>query len=203
MINELFKKGVSGSGLKLGVVQLMNTIKSSFFLPDYMQYSDISSIFKLRGSRLDLSNNRGIFNLAVLRKILDKLIYLDKYQDLDISMSDSNIGAHKNKNVRNQLFIVYGVINNVISGGKDCIDIQMYDLVQAFDALWLEDCMNDLYDAIPENKRDDKLALVYQTNVRNLVAVSGTDRTGKYAQNSTARWGLGAYGVFSQHRQNW
>ena len=32
--------------------------------------------------------------------------------------------------------------------------------------------MNDLYDALPENKRDDKLALVYQTNVRNLVAVN-------------------------------
>ena len=87
-------------------------------------------------------------------------------------MSDSNIGARKNKNVRNHLFIVYGVINSVLNGGKDCIDIQIYDLVQAFDALWLEDCLNYLYDALPENKRDDKLALVYQTNVKNLVAVN-------------------------------
>ena len=64
-----------------------------------MEYSDISSIFKNKGPGQDLKNDRGIFILAVLRKILDKLINLDKYPDLDLSLSDSNIGAHKNKNV--------------------------------------------------------------------------------------------------------
>ena len=53
-----------------------------------------------------------------------------------------------------------------------CIDIQVYDLQQAFDALWLEDCLNNLYDSLPEHSRDDKLALVYQTNVNNRVAVN-------------------------------
>ena len=61
-------------------------------------------------------------------------------------MSDSNIGAQKNMNIKNHLFIVYGVINSVLKEGNTCIDIQIYDLVQAFDALWLNDCMNDLYD---------------------------------------------------------
>ena len=152
----------------------MNTVTFSFFIPEYMEYSDISSIFKNKGSRQDLKNDRGIFILAVLRKILDKLINLDKYPDLDLSMSDSNIGARKNKNVRNHLFVVYGIVNSIVNGGKGCVDIQIYDLVQAFDSLWLEDCLNDLYDALPDNKRDDKLALVYQTNVKNLVAVNTT-----------------------------
>ena len=48
----------------------------------------------------------------------------------------------------------------------------MYDLEQAFDALWLEDTLNDLYDALPDHARDDKLALVYETNISNLVAVN-------------------------------
>ena len=172
MINELFKSGVAGTGFKQGLVKLMNSIKSSFLIPEFMQYSDISSIFKNKGSRQDLKNDRGIFNLAVLRKIFDKLMYLDKYPDLELSMSDSNIGARKKKNVRNHLFIVYGVINSVLRGGKGCIDIQIYDLIQAFDALWLQDCLNDLYDCLPDYQRDDKLALVYQTNVKNLVAVN-------------------------------
>ena len=159
-------------GLKLGAVHLINTVTFSFFIPEYMEYSDISSIFKNKGSQQDLKNDRGIFILAVLRKILDKLINLDKYPDLDLSMSDSNIGARKNKNVRNHLFVVYDIVNSILNGGKGCVDIQIYDLVQAFDALWLEDCLNDLYDALPDNKRDDKLALVYQTNVKNLVAVN-------------------------------
>ena len=116
-------------------------------------------------------NDRGIFILPVLRKILDKLTYNDKYPELDIAMSDSNIGARKNKNIRNHLFIIHGVINSVIQGEDRCVDIQVYDVEQAFDALWLEDCLNDLYDCLPEESRDDKLALVYETNVNNLVAV--------------------------------
>ena len=68
MINELFKKDVAGIGLKQGVIGLMNTVKTSFFMPEYMEYSDISSIFKNKGSRQDLKNDRGIFILAVLKK---------------------------------------------------------------------------------------------------------------------------------------
>ena len=119
-----------------------------------------------------MSNDRGIFVLTVLRKILDKLTYLDKYPGLDINMSDSNIGARKNKNIRNHLFIIHGIINSVIQGEEKCVDMQVYDLEQCFDALWLEDCLNDLYDSLPDEMRDDKLALVYETNVNNLVAVN-------------------------------
>ena len=110
--------------------------------------------------------------LTVLRKIMDKLIYNDKYPSLEKNMSDSNIGSMKNKNVRNHLFMVYGIINDVIKGKKKCIDMQIYDLVQAFDALWLEDCMNDLYDSLPKEERNDKLSLVYESNVKNLVEIN-------------------------------
>ena len=47
------------------------------------------------------------------------------------------------------------------------MDIQIYDLVQAFYSLWLQDCMNDIYDCLPENQRDRKLALIYETNINN------------------------------------
>ena len=171
MINELFKPGVCGQDLKLGILQLMNNIKTSFTIPQFMQLADITSIYKNKGSRQDLNSDRGIFVLSVLRKVFDKLIYEDKYKDLEMSMSDSNIGAMRGKNVRNHLFIVYAVINNVLKS-KSCIDVQIYDLVQAFDSLWLEDCMNELYDALPEKQRDDKLGLVFQTNVNNLVAIN-------------------------------
>jgi hypothetical protein len=110
--------------------------------------------------------------LTVIRKILDKLTYLDKYPELDKSMSGSNIGARRNQNIRNHLFMIHGIINSVIQAEDKCIDIQVYDLEQAFDALWLEDCMLDLYDSLPEEECDDKLALIYETNVNNLVAVN-------------------------------
>ena len=86
-----------------------------------------------------MKNDRGIFGLPVLRNIIDKMIYEDKYDDIDASMSNSNIGARRKKNIRNHLFIIYGIINSVVQGQDGCIDIQIYDLVQAFDALWLDD----------------------------------------------------------------
>ena len=66
---------------------------------------------------MELSSDRGIFTLGILRKILDKLAYYDKYPALEQNMSYSNIGALKHKNVRNHLFIVYGIISNVVREG--------------------------------------------------------------------------------------
>ena len=105
------------------------------------------------------------------QKILDKVIYHDKYEDIDQNMSDSNVGARKRRNIKDHLLVIHGVINSVIKGKEDCIDMQLYDLIEAFDSLWLEDCLIDLYDTIPEEKRDDKLALLHEANQTNLVAV--------------------------------
>ena len=171
MLNELFKPGVIGCDLKEAVLQLMNGIKREMVVPSMMQLSNITTLYKNKGSRFDIENERGIFILTVLRKIFDKLIYNDKYQDIDQGMSDSNIGARRQKNIKNHLFVVYGIINSIINEEKSCIDICIYDLEKAFDALWLEDCLIDLYDTLPEEQHDDKLALVYEANRSNLVAV--------------------------------
>ena len=172
MINELFKPGVMGKDLKLSTLSLMNGIRENFFFPEYMQLANISSIYKSKGCRFDLESDRGIFNLPVLRKILDKLNYEDKYPHIDENMSDSNIGGRRGQTIKNHLFIIYGIINSVLVEEKSCIDIQIYDIVKAFDRLWLDDCMNDLYDSLPSEQQDDKLALIYQSNVKNLVAVN-------------------------------
>ena len=87
-------------------------------------------------------------------------------------MSDSNIGARKDRNIRDHLFIVYGVINSVVNGYDDPVDIQIYDVEKCFDALWLEDCMLDLYETLPLEARDNKLSLIYNRNQDNYVAVN-------------------------------
>ena len=142
MVNELLKPNIMGQDLKLATLQLMNGIKKNMFFPDFMELANISSIYKNKGSKFDLENDRGIFILPVLRKVFDRLIYEDKYPEIDEKMSDSNIGARRGKNVKFHLFMIYGIINNVLNEVKMDIDIQIYDLVKAFDILWLDDCMN-------------------------------------------------------------
>ena len=87
-------------------------------------------------------------------------------------MSDSNIGARKHKNIRDHLFILYSVINSVINGNNECIDIQIFDIQKCFDSLWIDDCFNDLYDVLPFNQRNNKISLLYKGNKTNLVAVN-------------------------------
>ena len=87
-------------------------------------------------------------------------------------MSDSNIGARKHKQVKDHLFILHGIINSVIHGKESCIDIHIYDLEQAFDALWLDDCMSDLFDSLSKENRDEKIAWLYKLNERNLVSIN-------------------------------
>ena len=137
MINEIFKKNVMGQDLQLAVIELMNGIKLTFDFPEYMELANISTLYKNKGSRYDLENVCGIFILTVLRKILDKLIYKEKYPGIESNMSDSNIGARRGKNIKNHLFVLYGIMNSVIVEEKSCVDIQIYDIVKAFDTYGL------------------------------------------------------------------
>ena len=94
---------------------------------------------------------------TILRSIMMRLIYLDFYTILDESMSDSQVGGRKAKNIRNYVWIVNGIIGDVLNSKiKKPVDIQIYDYRQCFDSLWLQECLNDLYSAGLNN---DKLAL--------------------------------------------
>ena len=168
MIREIFKPGVIGSDLKSSMLMLCNRIKEDIKIPAFMEWANIISIYKGKGDKLDLNNDRGIFIVNIFRSILMKLVYNDKYPTVDSNMSDSNVGARRGKGVRNHLFIVHGVINEVIQDKSKSLDIGILDYRQCFDSMWLEDTINDLYEA---GITDDKLALIYKSNETNKVAV--------------------------------
>ena len=106
-----------------------------------------------------------------MKKMLDKLLYVDIYDGIDDNMSDCNVGSRKRRNVKDHLLVIHGVINSVVNGNEDCIDLQIYDLVKAFDGLWLEDCLNDIYDNTPRENKNEKISLLYESNRMNMVAV--------------------------------
>ena len=67
-VNELFKSGCAGSDLLESLLLLNNGVKY-FFLPEYMLLENITTVFKNKGSRYDMNNDRGIFILTLFKKV--------------------------------------------------------------------------------------------------------------------------------------
>ena len=168
-INELFKLNVIGQDLKRSLLGMFNGLKTEQVIPLFMNHANVTTVPK-RGSSLLLENERGIFRVSVLRFILMRLIYNDKYPVIDANMSDCQMGGRKRKGCRNNIFIVNGIIHDVMSSKKkEAISLQIYDYKQMFDAINLEQAASDLYDAGVE---DDDLTLIYEANKDIQMAVN-------------------------------
>lgn len=168
LIYELFRPEWAGSDLTNSLLLLFNGIKENMFVPSFLLLANITSLYKNKGERSNFDNDRGIFGLVKIRIILDKLMYKDLYPIIDKKMSDSNIGAREERNIRDHLFVVNGVVNEVINGKGEDTDLQIYDISKCFDSMWLKETLNDVYDT---NIKNDKLALLYETNKKSEVAV--------------------------------
>ena len=117
LFNELFKSNSIGEDLKKSLLVMFNRLKEEKIIPLFMNYANITTVPK-KGSKLLLENERGIFRVSVLRSILMRLIYNKKYEEIDMKMSDCQMGARKNKGCRNNLFIINGIIHEVMSSIK-------------------------------------------------------------------------------------
>ena len=45
---------------------------------------------------------------------MDRLIYIDSYETIDSNLTDANVGARKERSVRDNMFVVNAVTNSVI-----------------------------------------------------------------------------------------
>ena len=106
----------------------MNKIKEEQSYPEALKLCNITSIWKRKGSRNQIDNYRGIFRVTIFRSILDRLIYNDEYITIDSNLSDSNVGARKGRNIRDNLFVLNAVTNSVINGNLEAVDLQVFDV---------------------------------------------------------------------------
>ena len=166
--NDIFHIDVAGDDLKQAIILMMNRVKREQIYPEVLEDCDISSIYKNKGSRNSFENYRGIFRVPILRTILDRLIYNDEYPIIDDNLSDSNVGARKNRNIRDNIFVLNAITNSVVNGKEDPVDIQLFDVEKCFDALCVEECINDIFEAGLDN---DKLNLLYIENQNANIAI--------------------------------
>ena len=106
----------------------------------------ITSIHKNKGSKSLLSNECGIFNLSKLKSLMDKLIYEDIYEKIDKNLSCSNAGGRKGRGCRDQLFILYGIINEAVNGRSNSLCLQSVDVIMCFDKMNFSETHNDFWD---------------------------------------------------------
>ena len=95
------------------------------------------------------------------------------------SMTVSQIGAVKNKSLRNHIFVVNSIMSDVLSSKKKSpIDLNIMDFKQMFDSEEVPICLNALYEA---GVKDDIFALLCEANTSATFAIktpSGiTDKT--------------------------
>ena len=106
--------------------------------------------------------------MVKIRSLLDKLIYNEKYPIIDSEMSSSNIGGRKNRNIRDHLFVINAILQDIKQNKKECIDIGIYDVMKCFDKMWASETANDLYEV---GVNDDTFVLIANSNQSCQIAI--------------------------------
>ena len=123
-------------------------------------------IYKKKGSKKVLKFYRGIFLTIVISKIFEKLIK----DRIEVKLCKINIlqaGARRNRGGPDNVFLLRGCIDHHLFT-KQSLFITAYDFEQAFDSLWLEDCVLSLSKLGIEK---DILQLIYNMNRRAKVTI--------------------------------
>ena len=84
-MNEIFKEGVAGRDLKCSMLIFFNRMKTENKIPQFFRKADVATIYKGKGEKCNLTNDRGIFIVTIFRSLLMRLIYGDKYEETSIA----------------------------------------------------------------------------------------------------------------------
>ena len=156
----------AGEGLLLPLLDLFNQIKRSKTHPKQWNSVLITIIYKNKGSRKSLVNYRGIFLASIVSKVFERMLK----NRIKVNMENVNLcqaGARPNRGPPDNTFILNAVIDHCMYIGK-CLHITAYDFEQAFDSLWLQDCILSLRKlGIP----DYLLQLIYNLNREATISV--------------------------------
>ena len=142
--NEILKKG--GNDIAESLTAMFNKILNKNKWPGEWKKVKIKSIYKNKGSKEDLNNQRGIFLTSIVQKVFERIILNRQYQKIDNSMSEFQNGARKQRSSSEHLYITRAIIYyyNYLNIP---IMMQFYDLEKCFDRLWLRKCMTVLWES--------------------------------------------------------
>ena len=207
LINEIFK--VDGSDLVMSLTKIVNRIKNESLVPRLFIKKNVTTIYKGKGSKLDLDNERGIFVGTVPNTILQKLLHKSIYDTIDSNLGDSNVGGRKGMNIRSHSFIVNSIIHETATTNSKPVDILILDYAKAFDAMSVDVTMNDMFNTgINDNKlnlmnacdKEAHVAIKTPLGLTNRIPVDSTVAQGDV--NSTVKCTVSVSNISEEHEDN-
>ena len=105
----------------------------------------IKSIYKNKGKKDEMKNQRGIFITSNMSKLCEKVIKERNREKLEKKITRFQNGATKGRGARDNLMILQAIMDYNRQIGNN-VYILITDAVKCFDKLWLEDCCNSLYE---------------------------------------------------------
>ena len=132
----------AGEGLLAPLLKIFNAIRVSKDIPKQWNNVLISLIYKNKGSKKELVNYRGIFLTVIVSKVFESLLK----KRMSTELKEVNLlqaGSRTNRSPADNTFLLRGCIDHQKYLGG-CLYITAYDFEQAFDSLWLQDCVLSL-----------------------------------------------------------
>ena len=156
----------AGIGILLPLLDIYNAVKNSKQPPKQWNDVIITIIYKNKGSRKQLVNYRGIFLASIVSKIFERLIKNRTRSSME-KINLCQAGSKVNRGPPDNIFILNAVVDHAIYLGKS-VYITTYDFEQAFDSLWLEDCILSLRKL---GISDEFLQLIFNLNKKAVIRV--------------------------------
>ena len=157
----------SGNDFRQSILRMVNVIKNVKECASEWSNMVIQTIMKKTGPKRRLENYRGVFLVPIASLIFEKLLKNRVNPYLEENMTKFQTGGWNGKGVVDNLFTLRGIIDPAKYLGRE-LWLTFYDIEKCFDRLWLEDCINSLWD---NGVADEILYLIFMMNRRANIVI--------------------------------
>jgi len=123
----------------------------------------IKSIYKNKGSRMEMKNRRGIFLTNIVSKLYEKVIMNKTKEHIKISKYQGQEG----RSIKDNWIAIMAVMDMNRRLKRDT-HMLFADAVKCFDKLWLDDCLLDLKEA---GMREKEIKVIRKLNEKARIEI--------------------------------
>lgn len=154
--NEMIIEG--GEEMVKSITTMCNRIAEENVIPREWEDMVVKTIYKNKGSRMEVGNRRGLFLTSVMSKVYEKAI-MTKTEG-GIKTSEYQNGGKKERSTKDNWIAIMAAMEGNKERKKDTY-ILFADAEKCFDKLWLQDCLVDLHGA---GMREREVEMIYNMN---------------------------------------